>query len=232
MSALYENRKFDGLTDIDTGRVFQDIECRKCDFFSSSISMGHDLARRSVVRRVRLRDCRVRASFVGRAIVDEVEIDGMDTGKEFTLQCFATVLRHVTLKGSIGNLQIIDQVGLSQPARVQKAFNEANAAFYMNVDWALDISSAEFYGCDIRGVPYRLVRRDPETQVVITRERAEVRHWRHLDFSETFLDYYLEKLLGSTAEGMVLVAPKASPKFKVFLSTLKSLREIGVALPD
>ena len=44
----------------------------------------------------------------------------------------------------------------------------AGQAFYQKIDWALDISRGEFRDLELKGIPARLVRRDPETQLIVT----------------------------------------------------------------
>jgi hypothetical protein len=121
--------------------------------------------------------------------------------------------------------------GIASPEE-QEAFNAANAEFYSSVDWALDISEAEFVECDIRGIPAHLIRRDPETQVVIKREKALTGEWRTLDLSETYWPAYIEGFLEDGEDDVVLAAPIQDPKFRVLLEGLQRLRDGGIAEPD
>lgn len=91
--------------------------------------------------------------------------------------------KNVALRGKIGDIAASHLVGASASvAERQPAFAEANAAYYANVDWALDISQAVFASePDLRGVPGSLVRRDPETQVLVTRERVLRGSWKDLE---------------------------------------------------
>ena len=114
----------------------------------------------------------------------------------------------------------------------QASFDEMNSSFYEMVDWALDISEARFMECDIRRVPARLIRRDPETQVVVTREKALLGEWRNLDLSRTLWSGWIELFLKDGDADVVLVAPKRHPKFKEWLGGLKLLRDAGIAEPD
>ena len=89
------------------------------------------------------------------------------------LQTWGAVFKHVMFRGKIDLLMISPAIkGGMAPPETQRAFDAANDQYYRGVDWALDISQADFVDCDIQRVPANLVRRDPETQVVVTRERA------------------------------------------------------------
>jgi hypothetical protein len=102
----------------------------------------------------------------------------------------------------------------------------------LSVDWALDITEAEFEEGELQRVPAELVRRDAETQVVVTRASAMRGEWRRLDLSRTHWATSLEFFLERGDPDVVLVAPKRSRQFRQLLDGLKMLRDAGVAEPD
>ncbi len=165
------------------------------------------------------------------AIIEDVLVEHFKTNGLF--QTWGAVFKHVTLRGKIGRIMISPFVapGLATPEQ-QRLFDEANAEYYANVDWALDISEAEFEECDLRRVPAHLVRRDPETQVVVKRENAMRGDWRKLDLSKTHWDTALEFTLKDGDPDIVLVAGKRDRKFRDLVDGLKKLRDAGVAEPD
>jgi len=231
VTRLFERQSFRGLSDRDSGAVFEDLEFRRCSFFWCGLSTTFDPRRRSTVRRVHLVGCEQRNCRVGAAILDEVIVDGLKT--HGVLQAWAPVFRHVTLRGRIGQLMVSPYVEpVSATPAQQRAFDEANAAFYAGVDWALDISEAEFDYCELGAVPGALVRRDPATQVLVTRERALQGVWRTLDLAGTWWDIALQHLLDGRMSAHVLVAPRRHPRYQRLLDGLKLLRDAGVAEPD
>ena len=114
----------------------------------------------------------------------------------------------------------------------QRAFDDVNTEYYRRVEWALDISKGEFKELCIRGLPGHLVRRDPDTQFLVTRERAMLGNWRNLGFQENLIPTSLDMFLQRAESSIVLTASKRSPKFKEHLEDLKLLRLAGVAEPD
>jgi hypothetical protein len=114
----------------------------------------------------------------------------------------------------------------------QRAFDEANAEYYRHVDWALDISEGEFKDLELRGVPARLIRRDPETQVLITRKVALQGPWRDLDFRSNVTPACISLFLGRDEPDYVLVAPKRSRRFRDCVADIELLRKAGIAEPD
>jgi len=231
MTKVFDGREYECFYDRNSGRTFSDLEFRYCSFVSSSISITRKPKRRSTVRNVKLIGCEVRGCAIDTAIIEEVVVDGLKT--HTFMKTWGAVFKHVTLKGYIGRIMISPAVapGITKP-KEQRAFDEANAAYYATVDWALDISEARFQECDIRSVPARLIRRDPETQVVVTREKALEGKWRKLDLSRTYWTTAIEYLLDFGLTDLVLVAPKRGLKYRELLDGLKMLRDAGVAEPD
>jgi hypothetical protein len=228
---IFEDRVFECFYDRG-GRTFSNLEFRRCRFESSRISITRDPRRRSTVRNVKLVQCEQLGCAINTAIIEDVMVDGLKTHGQL-LQTWGAVFKHVTLKGNIGRIMLSPAVatGLAKPHE-QRAFDEANAAYYAEVDWALDISQARFEECDIRGIPARLIRRDPETQVVVTREKALLGEWRQIDLSGTYWGGWIELFLEDGEPDVVLVAPKRNPHYRVLLDGLKKLRDAGVAEPD
>lgn len=232
MTKIFEDREFRSFYDQSSGRTFSDLEFRRCRFVSWSISITRKPRRRSTVRNVKLVQCEVVGSCVDTAIVEEVLVHGLEThGRTFIT--WGAVFKHVKLKGDIGDIMISQAVasGRAKP-REQRAFDEANAAYYAEVDWALDISEASFEDCTFRTVPAHLIRRDPATQVVVKREKAMLGTWRQVDLAGTHWPAAIEFFLDDGIPDVVLVAPKRHPRYRVLLEGLKKLRDARVAEPD
>ena len=234
----FDGEKFGPVYDRDSGALFSDLQFRRCQFLTCYISITENPALRSTVRNVQVHHCDVQASSVGNAILEDILVDGLKTHGRF--DTWGAVFKHVTLKGRIGNLKISDFIVAADasPAlrhKINLRFQAANAEYYRNVDWAWDISQAEFEECELRGVPGHLVRRDPETQVLLKREKvlAMRSEWQRLDLSKTHWPVALSDLLADERiVSEVLVAPKRDPRFKELLNGLNLLRRAGVAEPD
>ena len=162
--------------------VYESIQFHNCVFQGCSCSMVRRPGHRSVVRNVQVINCSQRGSCLGSAILQDVLVDGFDTNKQL-FQAWGAVFDRVTVRGRVGRIMLSSAIlpGVASDEE-QQAFDAANAEFYRKVKWALDISAAECTEFCIRGVPGYLIRRDPETQVLITRERALAGVWRGLDY--------------------------------------------------
>jgi hypothetical protein len=160
-------------------------------------------------------------------LVNGLQTKGLGGG---LFQTWGAVFKHVVLTGKIRRVMLSAAVAPGRAtADQQQAFDDANAAYYSTVDWSLDISKGEFEECEIQCVPARLIRRDPETQVVIKRAKAAQGEWRKLDLSKTHWHVSLDFFLKRGDADVVLVAPKRNKKFRDLLNGLKMLRDAGVA---
>jgi hypothetical protein len=106
--------------------------------------------------------------------------------------------------------------------------------FYATVDWALDIREAEFEDFCIRtrGVPAHLVRRDPETQAVIRRDKVLSGKWREMGLSPFTLFTIKEMIEGGQVADILVAAKRDKKHFKPVMDDIRRLREAGIAEPD
>lgn len=234
----FRDREFARLRDFESGAVFADMEFVRFRFMGCSVSDGLDHAKRSTVRNMRFIGCEEGAYTIGTAILEGVFVDDLKTHGRFDV--WGAVFKHVTVRGRVGNLKISDYIpgvaGSAESAhKLNLRFQAANAEYYNNVDWALDISQAEFEECEIKGVPGQLIHRDPDTQVLIRRSKVlELEgELSRLDLSKTHWMTSLKSILTDRHHvDRVLVAPKRSKKFKDLLEGLNLLRRAGIAEPD
>jgi hypothetical protein len=161
-----------------------------------------------------------------------VLIDELNTNGQL-LQVWGAAFKHVTLQGRIDRLMLSPAVILTDPdSPINKAFASANSKFYNEMDWALDISQAEASELEIQGIPAQLIRRDAETQVVITAANAIKNGFDRLNFGKSHWNFSIQFMLNRGEKDIVLVAPKRSPKFKALLEVLQMLRSEGIAESD
>jgi hypothetical protein len=232
MKKIFDNQEFESFYDRNSGRAFSDLEFKRCRFVSSAISKTRNPRRRSTIRNVNLIKCEVLGCMVDSAIIEDVLIDGLKTTGQL-LHCWGTVFKHVTLKGNIDRIMISPAIAIGMAkSKEQLAFDKANEAYYATVDWALDIREGRFIECEIQRVPAKLIIRDPETQIVIKREKAWQGIWKQLDLSKTYWATSIEFFLERGDPDVVLVTPKRHPKYPDYLEGLRMLRDAGVAEPD
>ena len=230
----YSSRTFRQLFDRDSAAVFFDLTFNNCEFNNCGLSLTQSVELMTQVRNVKAIGCKCINCHVGPAVFEDVLFDGLAIDDMLVLN--APLFRRVTLRGNIGRVLINRNAGLiDYNAEVQRIFDAARNSFYSDVDWALDISEARFREFEVDGVPARLIRRDPKTQVVVTRERASKPGWREqLSPQNTFWPFVLGQFLNGDDPDVVLVAPKSARKqeFNSLVDGLNELRQLGIAEPD
>jgi hypothetical protein len=227
---VFEKETFTYWDDRDSAASFCDIEFKKCHFDHCFLSLTFSPQLRSTIRNVRLIKCSQKSSTIYSAIVEDVLIDGLKSSG-FALRTNAAVFNRVTMQGKIDRLMLTSTAFIMEP-QLQPVFDQANAEYYKNVEWALDISNAEFNDITIRGLPGHLIRRDPETQLLVTRKNAIARGWEKLKLQNLLFPIVLDEFLDAGNDATVLVAPKRDPKFKSLLADLMVLKKAGIAESD
>ncbi|HEY6203917.1 MAG TPA: hypothetical protein VI056_12860 [Candidatus Limnocylindria bacterium] len=216
-------------------QVCSDFEFIRCSFDNYTVAVRADLANRPVIRNCRLVDCSVHATYLNGAIVEDTIIDGLRTSARTHLLVFGAVFKHVTLRGKIGTLISRPYTHLfddeSHPERDQQ-FKQANAAYYEQVDWAIDIREAQAAEITLIGVPARLIRRDPATQAVVRRATLADDKWKAIDLGKAYWHVTIQEMLDGGFDDVVLVAPKRSTNYAEHLRGIEILRSERIADPD
>ena len=186
------------------------------------------------MRDVVLRKVKAYSTRLDGAIVENVLVERITAGKS-PIFLRGNAYRHVTLRGRIGRTEIRGKMfpPISAPQEEQESikadWDAANLKYYETVDWALDISEAEFTSFSVCGIPSRLIRRDPTSSAVVTREAALRGAWRKLAWNQGTFFYTISRLAEDGYEDGVLVACSRSKNFEDQLEDLQMLRDEGIA---
>src|SRR5262245_17380858 len=217
-------------------QVIRDLRLEGCTFDGWAGFMPDwtrpDPKKRPTVRNVTLKDTNAFGAFLDGAIIEDVTVDTTKAGKH-PLFLRGNAYRHITFLGRIGHLELRGRINppLEWPdddrLRVIEEWDRANAAYYKDVDWAIDIRQATYGSLHISGVPARLIRRNPENTAVVTRKRALAGKWRNLPFSSFHIA--ISMLLDDGYNDVVLIACPQSKKYAEDLAELATLRTAGVA---
>lgn len=230
----FTERSFVDLFDRGDAVRIEGVRFVDCVFENSALSLTKDVQRRSTVSDVELIRCSANGCDVGPAVLSNVVVDSLTT--DDLLIVWGALFDRVVFRGLTGKIKINRAVHhVDRSPAIQGPFDLERERFYQRVEWALDISQARFKEFDIRGVPSRLIRRDPESQVIVTRERALVPGWRdELSASNRLWPFMIDLFLTDGDPDVVLVAPLGAPKAKreALLAGLNELRRLGVAEPS
>jgi hypothetical protein len=230
----HKNVTFSALYDRGDAVLLENMQFEECVFVNCGLSLTKDVNRRSVIRNISIKDCAVNGCAVGPAILENVDINNLKTND--LLIIWGATFNHVKLSGLIGKIKINPYAHhVDRTEATQGLFTAHRTSLYNSLDLALDISEARFVEFDVRGIPARLFRRDPETQVVVSRKRALAPGWRqNVSPFNTLWPFMIDLFLSDGAEDTVLVAPLGAPKKKRdgLIRGLKELRDLGVVEPD
>jgi hypothetical protein len=218
-----EKREFvEGMV-LESGDEFANLRIAGCTFRRCRLVQQDDPNFGLRVCNVEVEKCRSLACFVAGVHFRDVAVDGFNISSHMRLDgCF---FEHVTLRGRIGPFSIYPPDGL-WPASTLPEFNATAFANYRNIDWALDISEAEFSSAEFLYVPGELVRRDEETQFLL---RREVLKDVDLESLPIHAKIYASRFEVTPFDSMVVAAPKRSKTFREQLENLEYMRSAGLA---
>jgi hypothetical protein len=230
MTQRFEKQDIHGYHDPDRIVTVADMEFAKCKITGSGFGYRHspDFSLRSSAKNIRLVGCHVRKCLIGPALLEDIYIENLNS--DLTI-VWGALFKHVSIKGRCDKLMIHGANDSGMFGRELTQYWALCDEFYETVDWALDISEAEFNDFCIRtrGVPTHLVRRDPETQAVIRRDKAIDGKWRNLGVS-SLTQIFFKEFLRDELPSFILVAPKRHKQdFKEVIEDIRRLRDAGIA---
>lgn len=230
----YSQKNFDSLFDRGEALSIDGMHFQDCEFSNCALSLTKDFAKRSMVKNVKLENCYAYGCDIGPADFEDVTVHNLATND--LLIVWGATFNRVKLSGDIGKLKINPYAHhVDRSESVQAPFDRHRLNLYSYIDWALDISDARFKEFDVRGIPARLIRRNPETQMIVTRERALMQGWQEkLSSTNTLWPFVIKMFLSDGLDDAVLVAPMGASKKKrdALIQGLLELREIGVLEPN
>jgi len=220
------------------GRVhatsFQDMEVTDCVFEGCYVPRQASLGAWVTVRNISVHNATQINCSINNAIFEGVSMHDLKRQGEAPLFLWCCVFRHVTLSGKISGLKINRSLGPipgGVPKADQEAADEQVRQFYLSPDWALDISGAKFGGgISFEALPGSKIKRDPETQVLVSRSAILNSDWESFEYGNSAFNINLSWFLkGSLFESVVLAARMGSKDAKKDLAVLDMLRRQGVA---
>lgn len=230
----FNNKQIESLIDRGESVSLEDMRFIECTFTNCALSLTKKIGCRAKIKNVDFKNCIVNGCDIGPAIIEDTVVSGLKTNDLFIL--WGAVFKQVKFSGSMGKIKINHYVHHSdRTTETQEPFNAHRIAFYRDIDWALDISEARFKEFDVRGIPAKLIKRDPESQVVITRERALRDGWqKELSPDSELWEFMIRLFLSDGEADTVFVVPLDAPKKKrdMLLRGVSELRLLCIAEPD
>lgn len=217
-----EGQQFQNGRILGTGRVIEDLELVRCEFIGSHLAQFDDPDFGLIVRNVSATRCVAKRSGAAGVRFGDVVVDGLDCTVTRLEGC---VFSRVTLRGRIGHLMLTPP-NPGMPAETQEAFRDSIVRVYAGVDWALDISEAEFTGAELYYLPGDLVKRNRDTQYLIRRSVVT-----GVDLSDLPLRAQIAagRLSATPFDSIVAVAPTRAKDFGQVKAAFDEMRARGLA---
>ena len=176
MSERIESREFDSLrifseSELDSnGRQFSKCVFDNCRLFSGFSYVENE---RPTLSNFEFLSCSAGNCVVGPVHLENVLVKGLKT-KRNGVSFYGTTFSRLSVEGVCGKVWISDITVLAGvKSRFVAVVRQQNKEYYDTVDWAIDISKAEFKDLTIRGVPGELIRINPEIQAIVSFDRFE-----------------------------------------------------------
>jgi hypothetical protein len=196
----------------------------KCVIGFNSIPFSN---KRDVARDCEITDCTVSHCVLGRAIVQSTIVRRLAGDM---LMCWGTLFDRVRLEGKISPMLLHGRPRVGATRAESLGWRRFAAEFYKGVEWALDISDAEFVDFSIRtdAVPLNLVKRDRETQFIVSASSlSKVANIAALGLSE-YASTVIELMREEGCSEALLIAPRGDPRlFDGVLKDCEMLRGLG-----
>ncbi|MEU3622782.1 hypothetical protein BS329_09740 [Amycolatopsis coloradensis] len=221
MTQTYVKEKFEYRKIIESAATFTDLAFEQCAFVGGVIMQEHDDPTYPLaLSNISLHKCKVGNVVLYGLRCDNVVVDTLSHGKPIEFE--ACVFDRVTFRGSLGAVRFSPAID-EEP---RKSFAPGAAKLYEEIDWALDITEAEFSDIEIWDVPGHLVKRDPETQFLVRRATAAA---ADIDALPPYARVLVERAAEAPYDTSVLAAPIRSKSFEEALDALRTLRDLGIA---
>ncbi|MEU1176625.1 hypothetical protein ABZ464_03070 [Streptomyces sp. NPDC005820] len=206
---------------VNTDVVLEQFDLKGLEFRGCALAQfEHPLM--AVVRRGTLSRCKAVGCSVHGVRFEEIVAENITFSKPMNFA--ACTFRQVRLEGRIGAfLTTPPHYSLSE--EVSRTFVDAMVSYYRDVDWALDISGAEFSDASLYMVPGDLVRRNEETQFLLRRSVFEAAG----DGLPSSAASYRDRFSRTPFDSFVEIAPVRSKYFREFHEELTELRRLGLA---
>jgi hypothetical protein len=217
--------------DRDSGATVQGFSVVDCEL-RDCVAVYKTPERRGTFKDISITNCKVSGCGVYGAVFHAVTLDTLEACDP-PLQIFGSAFNRVVFRGKIGRVMLSP---FMFPARFtteqQSAFDEANSRFYKKVKWAIDIREAEFIEFELSGVPAKLVRRDPESQVVVHAAKFVKCNLTRLPLNSLIWQVIQQRMLQLNEPDKVLVAPKRAKDYERLVADLRLLQKKRIAEPD
>jgi hypothetical protein len=108
---------------------------------------------------------------------------------------------------------------------------------YKNIEWALDISEAEFKECDLRGnIPANLIKYNPDSQMLIKFDKVMKSNFSNnakiMGSPGGYAELFCKRVLRYESDTIIVASVRNKKEFEKDMKAINILREEGIAELD
>jgi hypothetical protein len=225
---VFEGLTFTGVRHDGEPPVVEALEFRSCGFVDCHVGHVSLTGGRTTFRAIAMVGCTVERCSLGPVILEDCRFERLQLhpGHRMLATLRGVAFVRTTIAGPVrGRLKVEPEPHHGSPSR--RAIEAENTSLYETLDWALDISRAEFTGAELNGVPAHLVRRDAESQAVVRAERARGADLDRLEVGPFAVS--IRRMLDEGWRDVVLIAARRGKRFDDEIQDIRRLREAGIA---
>lgn len=217
--------------------LIENAHLERCTLLDSKIGAIPDYggaaewyAGRATVRNVTLVKCDMVRCHASSVVFENVTLD--NTNMRASNVFDGCLFDRVTLRGHIGAF-VAETAQWTRTLRshqeVPDAIRELHAAFYENVEWALDLTGLKSGKVDIGDIPIELVRVNPELCFIMSRERAMKDDFEKVEGVEyTDITNMIWEFRRTTRASLLFVANPRAKSYKLDIEALRNMRRAGI----
>jgi hypothetical protein len=204
----------------------EEITLSRTAFQGCAAGLSPDKKKWVTFRNISLEHCKHSACMLFGATLENVDVSNLTGGGRAPAFLWGCRFANVTLRGAISGLQFRWQIDIRDKLASEKFAEETNQ-YYRSVAVALDISAARFSTFEaLTGVPHHLIKRNPETQFVLLRERIGA--IKSATGRMSIWSVVAQRLDESPMPGVVVVLGCRGSKFETYLQEARDLRQKGI----
>ncbi len=215
------DKKFFGSKVVYSGADFYGSTFTRCDVGQFEDPEYSLVVRDFKISRCKIVDCSLQGVYFDKGVVEDVSISRGEV-------IYGCVFDQVKLKGRVGAL-LVTVPHFSQKNR--DSMIDGIISRYESIEWALDISEAQFVDVDLFGIPGDLIRHDGNTQVLIKRDLVESFYLNQPKKDvPIFADVWMSRFEVSPFDHIICVAPRRSKRFSEYMRSIEWMHNKGLTV--
>jgi hypothetical protein len=194
---------------------------RSTTFLGCHVLGGPDPRYRARLHSGSIEKCKHNGCWIAGALVEDLIVQDLTSAGSLGAWLKGCIFSRVTLRGRIKGVTWQDEV--SEDPELNRIYQVDAHRRYAALDWALDISEADFPDLTVLdGVPPTLVRRAPTRHFLLSPDNAQAAR----SASSTLV--VVAKIAGSSPNGVVFAPGSKSDRDKRRLDECYELRDKGL----